>query len=77
MVEIVRLMDFLLYIIIVEMYWKEYGFNKFGVIIYFLVVCLGIFGMMFFVDYIDGCFIKVRMYNFVEVECVGDGFVKL
>lgn len=75
-VETVRPMDFLLHTIIAEMYWKEYGPNKPGAITHPLAVCLGTFGTMFFVDYTDGCLIKARMHNPVEVERVGDGLVK-
>ena len=65
-------MNFLVHTIIPEMYWKEYGPNKPGVITHPLEVCLGLFGTFFFVDYTDGSLFKARLHNPVELELLVD-----
>lgn len=49
-------MGYFVYIVVSEMFWKEYGFNKFGVLFYLILVCCGVFGLFYIVDYIFGFF---------------------
>lgn len=66
-VDIIQRMKYLVYILVLEMFWKEYGVNKKGCLEYFIFVCFGSFGLFFLVDFIVGSVVKVRFYNLVDV----------
>ena len=52
-VEMVLLrMEYLIHTVVPEMFWKEYRFNKPGVLLHPISVCCGTFGSLYVVDYI-------------------------
>lgn len=67
-VEVLQRMGYLVHTLVPEMFWKEYGLNKPGVLVHPISVCCGAFGLLYVVDYTLGSLFKVRLHNPADVE---------
>lgn len=61
-------MEYLVYTVDPEMFWKEYGLNKPGGLFYPMSVCCGAFGSLYVVDYTLGSLFQVRLHNPADVQ---------
>ena len=66
--HILKRMDFLIHTIVAEMFWKEYGLNKPGVLEHPISVCAGNFGLLYTADYTLGILFKVKLHNPADVQ---------
>ena len=66
--RILKRMDFLLHTLVPEMFWKEYGLNKPGVLQHPISVCAGNFGSLYTADYTFGILFKVKLHNPADVQ---------
>lgn len=66
--HILKQMDFLIHTIVPEMFWKEYGLNKPGVLEHPISVCAGNFGSLYTGDYTLGIVFKVKLHNPADVQ---------
>lgn len=68
-------MDFLVHTLVPEMYWKEYGLNKPGILQHPISVCTGTFGSLYIVDYTLGIMFKVKLHNPADVQIIPNDIV--
>ena len=61
-------MRYLVHTVVPEMFWKEYGLNKLGVLLHPISVCRGAFGSLYVVDYSLGSLFQVRLHNPADVQ---------
>jgi hypothetical protein len=61
-------MGYLVHTVVPEMFWKEYGLNKLGVLLHPISVCCGAFGSLYIVDYTLGSLFQVRLHNPADVQ---------
>lgn len=61
-------MGYLVHTVVPEMFWKEYGLNKLGVLLHPISVCCGAFGSLYVVDYSLGSLFQVRLHNPADVQ---------
>ena len=66
--DIIKRLEYIVHTMIPEMFWKEYGLNKPGVLVHPISVCTGSFGLLFVVDFTSGQLLKARLHNPVEVQ---------
>jgi len=66
--RILKRMDFLVPTLVPEMFWKEYGLNKPGVLQHPISVCAGNFGSLYTADYTLGILYKVKLHNPADVQ---------
>ena len=66
--EVLQRMGYLVHTLVQEMFWKEYGLNKPGVLVHPISVWCGAFGSLYVVDYTLGSLFKVRLHNPADVE---------
>jgi len=68
MARILKRMDLLVHTLVPEMFWKEYGLNKPGVLQHPISVCAGNFGSLYTADYTLGILYKVKLHNPADVQ---------
>ena len=66
--NIIQRMKYLVHTLVPEMFWKEYGNNKEGVLEHPISVSTGGFGSMFLADFTAATLVKARLHNPVDVQ---------
>ena len=51
-----------------EMFWKEHGLDKGGILEHRIPICTGSFGTLYFVDFTAGTIVNTRLRNLVEIQ---------
>ena len=66
--DMIQRMKYLVHTLVPEMFWKEYGNNKEGVLEHPITVSIGGTGSMFLADFTAATLVKVRLHNPVDFQ---------